>query len=411
MKKMFLRAIALAMCAMLLLTSCGFATSLRFGMKNDQIVVLQSALKKLGYYKKTIDGNFGTGTHKAVKEFQKDENLKVDGIAGESTLALLEELTGVSFDLTYVPDYDTDDDKDDEKPKGLFAGDYTTLKFGKTGNRVSILQRALMALGFNVSVDGTFGSTTHAAVKKFQLIVGLTVDGLAGKKTLQKLEKYFDDNGKCTSGPIVNNVPAEPEVDPDAPTYGMPDRTLRYGATGLDVKYVMQRLYDLEYYNKKVDEKFGSGMLKAVKAFQKKNDLTADGVIGSATLKKLFSDSALDADDPVPPEEEKVEEGRTLSKGMKGEDVKAVQVRLAALGYYDGKLDGIYGNGTRDAVKLFQARNGMTVDGKVGPRTLAKMNASSAVPAWGVDVFPEEDDDAGVTVVPGTGTALPEGDG
>jgi len=119
-----------------------------------------------------------------------------------------------------------------------------------------------------------------------------------------------------------------------------------------------------------------------------------DGVIGSKTVKVLFSSSALDADDPIPPKpEEQPEEGRTLSKGMKGEDVKAVQVRLAALGYYDGKLDGSYGDATRDAVKLFQARNGMTVDGKVGPRTLAKLNASSAVPAWG------------------TGTALPEGDG
>ena len=394
MKKMFLRALALAMCAMMLMTSCGLATSLRFGMKNEQIVVLQTALKKLGYYKKTIDGNFGSGTYNAVMKFQKDENLKVDGVAGENTLALLEELTGVDFDLTDVPNYDTDDDKDDEQPKKLFAGNYDTLKFGKTGSRVSILQRALMALGFNVSVDGTFGSTTHAAVKKFQLIVGLAQDGKAGKKTLQKLEKYFDDNGKCISGPIVNNTPAEPEVDPDAPTYGIPERKLRKGDTGLDVKYTMQRLYDLEYYNGKVDEKFGSGMLAAVKAFQKKNGLTADGVIGTKTVQVLFSSSALDADDPMPPKpEEKPEEGRTLAKGMKGEDVKAVQVRLAALGYYDGKLDGSFGAGTRDAVKLFQARNGMKVDGKVGPRTLAKLNATSAVPAWG------------------TGTVLPEGDG
>ena len=396
MKKMFLRALALAVCAIMLMTSCGFATSLRFGMQNDQIVLLQTALKKLGYYKKTIDGNFGTGTHAAVRAFQKDENLKVDGVAGEDTLAVLEELTGVDFDLTDVPNYDYDDEEDDKtettQPKRLFAGDYTTLKYGKTGNRVSILQRALMALGFDVSVDGTFASDTHAAVKKFQLIVGLTVDGKAGKKTLQKLEKYFDENGKCISGPIANNKPAEPEVDPDAPTYGIPERTLRYGATGLDVKYVMQRLYDLEYYNKKVDEKFGSGMLAAVKAFQKKNSLTVDGVIGAKTVKVLFSSSALDAGDPIPPKpEERPEEGRTLSKGMKGEDVRAVQVRLTVLGYYDGKLDGIYGNGTRDAVELFQARNAMKVDGKVGPRTLAKLQSDSAVPAYGSAVIVPDD--------------------
>ena len=73
MKKMLLRALALAMCAMMLMTSCGLAESLRFGMTGEQIVVLQSALKKLGYYKKTLDGRFGTGNHKAVKEFQEDE--------------------------------------------------------------------------------------------------------------------------------------------------------------------------------------------------------------------------------------------------------------------------------------------------------------------------------------------------
>ena len=384
MKKTMLRALALALCAMMLLASSGLAETLRFGQQGDKIVVLQTALKKLGYYKRTIDGTFGTGTHKAVKEFQKDEGLKVDGVAGETTQARLTELTGLSFedgaDNGSTGD-DTTDKEDTVVATGLFAGDFRTMQFGTAGTRVRILQRALMALGFNVSVDGSFGSSTHKAVKAFQTVVGLTADGKAGKKTLQKLEKYFDEDGNCTSGPIAGNTPAEPEVDPDAPTYGMPERTLRYGATGLDVSYVMQRLYDLEYYNKKIDEKFGSGMLAAVKAFQKKNGLTVDGVVGSKTLALLFSDSALDADDAVPPEEEEIEEGRTLSKGMKGEDVLAVQVRLAALGYYEGKLDSHYGTGTRAAVKLFQARNGLSVDGKVGPRTLAKLMSADAVPA------------------------------
>ena len=386
MKKTMLRALALALCAMMLLASSGLAETLRFGHEGDKIVVLQTALKKLGYYKRTIDGTFGTGTHKAVKEFQKDEGLKVDGVAGELTQARLTALTGLSFDGNGSTGDDTTDtpstdDSTTVVATGLFAGDYRTMQFGTAGTRVRILQRALMALGFDVSVDGSFGTSTHKAVKAFQTVVGLTADGKAGKKTLQKLEKYFDEDGNCTSGPIAGNTPAEPETDPDAPTYGMPERTLRYGATGLDVAYVMQRLYDLEYYNKKIDEKFGSGMLAAVKAFQKKNGLTVDGVVGSKTLALLFSDSALDADDAVPPEEEEIEEGRTLSKGMKGDDVLAVQVRLTALGYYDGKLDSSYGTGTRDAVKLFQARNGLTVDGKVGPRTLAKLMSADAVPA------------------------------
>ena len=382
MKKLIVRALALAMAAMLL-ASCGLAETIRYRDKGENVTALQTALAQLGYYEKDIDGVFGTGTLKAVKAFQKDQYMKVDGLAGWATQAKLTSLTGVVFQ-------ETEDDKVEmpEKPATIFAGDYRTMQFGTAGDRVRILQRALLALGFNVTVDGSYGSTTHAAVKAFQKVVGLTQDGKAGKKTLTKLESYFDANGNCTSGPIAGNTPAEPEPDPNAPTYGIPERTLRSGYTGLDVKYTMQRLYDLGFYNGKVDEKFGSGMLKAVKAFQKKNGLTVDGVVGIKTITILFSANALDADDPMPVEPEP--EDPVLNFGDSGDKVKALQVRLASLGYYDGKLDGKFGKGTLEAVKLFQARNGLAVDGKVGARTQQVLDSDSAVRA-----------EIGVVVVPG----------
>ena len=385
MKKLILRALAFAMAAMLLLASSGLAETIRFRDKGNNVTALQTALAQLGYYEKDIDGIFGTGTLKAVKAFQKDQYMKVDGLAGWATQAKLTSLTGVVFE-------ETEDDKVDmpEKPKTIFAGDYRTLQFGTAGDRVRILQRALLALGFNVKVDGSYGTTTHAAVKAFQKVVGLTQDGKAGKKTLTKLETYFDANGNCTSGPIAGNTPAEPEKDPNAPIYGIPERTLRFGYTGLDVKYTMQRLYDLGFYNSKIDEKFGSGMMKALKAFQKKNGLTADGVVGPKTIKVLFSANALDADDPVPPKPEP--EDPVLNFGDSGDKVKALQVRLASLGYYTGKLDGKFGKGTLEAVKLFQARNGLAVDGKVGARTQLVLDSDSAVRA-----------EIGTVVVPGVG--------
>ena len=382
MKKLIVRALALAM-AMMLLASCGLAETIRYRDKGENVTALQTALAQLGYYEKDIDGVFGTGTLKAVKAFQKDQYMKVDGLAGWATQAKLTSLTGVVFQ-------ETEEDKVEmpEKPATIFAGDYRTMQFGTAGDRVRILQRALLALGFNVTVDGSYGSTTHAAVKAFQKVVGLTQDGKAGKKTLTKLESYFDANGNCTSGPIAGNTPAEPEPDPNAPTYGIPERTLRSGYTGLDVKYTMQRLYDLGFYNGKVDEKFGSGMLKAVKAFQKKNGLTVDGVVGIKTITILFSANALDADDPMPVQPEP--EDPVLNFGDAGDKVKALQVRLASLGYYDGKLDGKFGKGTLEAVKLFQARNGLAVDGKVGARTQQVLDSDSAVRA-----------EIGVVVVPG----------
>ena len=94
----------------------------------------------------------------------------------------------------------------------------------------------------------------------------------------------------------------------------------------------------------------------------------------------LCSANALDADDPVPPKPEE-DTDNTLEFGDKGDKVTALQIRLAALGYYTSKIDGKFGSGTRTAVRLFQARNGLAVDGKVGPRTQVKLDSTDAVPA------------------------------
>ncbi|MBQ8320377.1 MAG: spore cortex-lytic enzyme [Clostridia bacterium] len=62
---------------------------------------------------------------------------------------------------------------------------------------------------------------------------------------------------------------------------------LRQGAKGGEVKEVQRRLKSWGYYNGAVDGIFGAGTKKAVIAFQKKNGLTADGVVGKATYKAL----------------------------------------------------------------------------------------------------------------------------
>lgn len=63
--------------------------------------------------------------------------------------------------------------------------------------------------------------------------------------------------------------------------------TLRQGSQGGEVKEVQRRLKKWGYYNGSVDGVFGAGTRAAVIAFQKKNGLTADGVVGKATYKAL----------------------------------------------------------------------------------------------------------------------------
>jgi peptidoglycan hydrolase-like protein with peptidoglycan-binding domain len=59
----------------------------------------------------------------------------------------------------------------------------------------------------------------------------------------------------------------------------------------------------------------------------------------------------------------------TLENGTESEQVKTLQKRLKDLGYYNGNVDGRYGEGTQAAVMAFQLRNNLTVDGKAGPAT------------------------------------------
>lgn len=63
-----------------------------------------------------------------------------------------------------------------------------------------------------------------------------------------------------------------------------------------------------------------------------------------------------------------------LSKyGSRGSEVTQIQTKLKRWGYYNGNIDGIYGTQTVNAVKYFQRKNGLTVDGIAGPNTLKAM--------------------------------------
>jgi N-acetylmuramoyl-L-alanine amidase len=75
---------------------------------------------------------------------------------------------------------------------------------------------------------------------------------------------------------------------------------------------------------------------------------------------------------------EQNESVEALSKyGSTGSEVTQIQTKLKRWGYYSGNIDGIYGSQTLEAVKYFQRKNGLTVDGIAGPATLAAMGITS----------------------------------
>ena len=64
-------------------------------------------------------------------------------------------------------------------------------------------------------------------------------------------------------------------------------------------------------------------------------------------------------------------------QGSTGSTVKTIQQKLKNWGYYKGKVDGIFGAKTKEAVKYFQRKNGLTADGIVGTKTLKALGMKS----------------------------------
>ena len=64
---------------------------------------------------------------------------------------------------------------------------------------------------------------------------------------------------------------------------------------------------------------------------------------------------------------------RNLKKGSTGSDVSALQKKLKKLGYYSGKIDGVFGDATESALKKFQKANGLKASGTTDSKTRAAL--------------------------------------
>ena len=79
----------------------------------------------------------------------------------------------------------------------------------------------------------------------------------------------------------------------------------------------------------------------------------------------------------------------TYERGSTGATVREIQQRLTDWGYYSGSVDGIYGSRTVEAVEYFQEKNGLAVDGRAGPETLAALGLPSGSYSPGEDASGE----------------------
>ena len=120
------------------------------------------------------------------------------------------------------------------------------------------------------------------------------------------------------------------------------------------------------YYDGKIDGDFGSGSKKALVLFQGANNLSPDGVLGQKTCKLLLNKKNIVSNNQKDDEIVNVEDSYS-------QEIYDAQVKLKNLGLYTSTLDGINGPGTKRAIKQFQEKAGLNIDGVVGPLTLAAL--------------------------------------
>lgn len=332
-------------------------TSLKKGSSGSSVRQVQQRLKTLGYLTGSADGDFGDVTEAAVIAFQQANGLTADGVVGTKTLEKLNSNSAIAYANTSVTVKPTATATpkvtNTPAPTATPKVENVYLQVGSSGTKVKTLQQRLISLGWMAgTADGTYGGATQAAVKAFQEKSGLWADGIAGPDTLALL---YSSSAKSSSSPVSSI-----------------GETLEEGMSGNAVRAMQKRLKELGYLSGSADGDFGSATKEAVIAFQRNNNLTADGKAGTATLNKLYqeettsssSSSADDTDSDVSSTGYVV-----LKEGSTGDAVKKLQQALKQLGYYSGSVDGTYGSGTTSAVQAFQRANDLTVDGAAGPAT------------------------------------------
>lgn len=241
---------------------------------------------------------------------------------------------------------------------------------------IALIQEALEELDFYYAdITGKYGKRTQAAVKKFQKRYGLEQSGIADEETQRMI---FDKAG----------VEAPQSSDEQANVYG--SETLREGSRGDAVRVLQENLTLLKFYSGSITGSYGRLTKEAVRRFQKEHDLSADGVAGPRTFKKLtqliVGEDAQETPAALLPntvqsstfvsleDVELLNTEWTLRRTSSSGYVRRLQKALAALGYDPGGADGRFGEKTENAVRLYQTVRGLTSDGVAGRATLKQIN-------------------------------------
>lgn len=319
--------------------------SVRMGANGRVVENVQRLLNKRGAHL-AVDGDFGPKTQAAVKAFQSKHGLKASGVVDHATL---EKLEGPSV-----------------HHKDEF------LKVGDKGTNVKAVEQGLARLGYNVGAnDGKYDANTAKAVAAFRHDEGLKkTHGGSMTGSVQRLVR--------TELRALNHAPTHTRVKPkaehrrlDAATAGAAHDGIAAGSNARVVKNVQSHLKSAGFDPKHTNGQFDERTATAVKHFQAKSGLPVTGRVDAPTWAKL-SKSQVEAKNATSP-------AQTLNE--RSAAVKHTEKLLKQLHLKTGAVDGLYDAKTQSAVKAFEKKHHLHVDGNVNAHDLKALEKAAKAAA------------------------------
>ncbi|MFR8257051.1 MAG: peptidoglycan-binding domain-containing protein [Ruthenibacterium sp.] len=208
----------------------------------------------------TVDGKFGQNTKIAVQVFQYTHSLASDGIVGGATWNAIISAYNARFSGSA-----------DTYPGITLRPGARSQDVGHMQTRLNELSKLYTAIS-SQTADSAYGQNMSAAARLFQRQFGLAADGLVGKDTWAKVVE-------------VHSAAQQGAPTRVSPAYA--GTALRTGSSGDDVRIAQSYLNKALGAGLNVDGRFGASTRQAAEAFQAREGLSIDGVIGRATWDKL----------------------------------------------------------------------------------------------------------------------------